>query len=58
VPDADAMNDGTFDRLEHLVADGVLTRCREIFEKSVALSNGYASYLVRTAKHWALTTNN
>jgi hypothetical protein len=49
---------GRVDRLEDLDSDGVMTRFREIFEKSVALSNGYASYLVRTAKHWALTTNN
>jgi hypothetical protein len=52
------MNDGTFDRLEHLVADGVLTRCREIFEKSVALSNGDHSDIVRIAMRADFTTSN
>ena len=43
---------------EGLIADDELMSFMVIFEKSVALSSGYASYLVRTAKHWALTTNN
>lgn len=36
---------------EGLIADQLLEEFRLMFEKSVALSNGYAAYLARTSKN-------
>jgi len=43
---------------EGMISDQQLADFRVIFEKSSALSNGYASYLARTAKKQFSATNN
>ena len=43
---------------EGMISDQQLADFRVIFEKSSALSNGYASYLARTAKKQFPATNN